>query len=196
MRLRRKIQHLPDGVGSGATRLNRPVFLIGFMGVGKSSVAAVLGQTLGVPVREMDEVIAERENRSIPEIFQQDGEAYFREVEHRVLEELGSGPQIISCGGGVPMRRDNVESMHALGLTVLLTAEPETVFQRVRHDDNRPLLRGNMNVAYIAELMEQRRERYESAADCCVATDGRTVEELCREIVALLERRGLCPARP
>ena len=87
MRLRRKIQHLPDGVGSGATRLNRPVFLIGFMGVGKSSVAAVLGQTLGVPVREMDEVIAERENRSIPEIFQQDGEAYFREVEHRVLEE-------------------------------------------------------------------------------------------------------------
>ena len=194
MRLRVNIQYLPDGVGAdvGSSRLNRPVFLIGFMGVGKSSVASQLSRMLEAPVWEMDACIEERENLTIPEIFSRCGEDYFREVEHTVLEELGSGPQIISCGGGVPMRRDNVESMHALGVTVLLTAEPETIYERVRHDDNRPLLRGNMNVAYIAQLMEQRRERYEAAADCSVTTAGKSVEELCREILALLRERGIC----
>ena len=187
-----QIQRLPDNSGSGALRLRKPVFLIGFMGVGKSSVAALLGQRLNVPVQEMDACIVEREGMSIPEIFDRRGEPYFRDAEHALLEELGSEAQIISCGGGVPMRPDNVKSMHELGLTLLLTARPETILERVRHDDDRPLLRGRKNVTYIAELMEQRRERYEAAADCQVSTDGRTVEELSREIVALLTEWDVC----
>ena len=173
-------------------KLKKPVFLIGFMGVGKSSVAARLGELLEAPVWEMDAYIEETEGRSIPEIFRRSGEDYFREAEHAALVKLGCGPRVISCGGGVPMRQDNVESMHDLGVTLLLTAQPETVYERVRFDRNRPLLEGNMNVAYIAGLMEQRRERYEAAADFRVSTDGRTVEELCREIIELLESRGVC----
>lgn len=182
---------MQDGREGGAEKacLSAPLFLIGFMGVGKSSIAAHLGQLLGVPAREMDDYIEEKVGLSIPEIFDQHGEAFFREVESAAVAELGGqGPQVISCGGGVPMRQENVDRMRACGVTVLLTAEPDTIFQRVRHDENRPLLKGNMNVAYIAQLMEQRRERYEAAADCQVSTDGKTVEEICREIVELLDR--------
>lgn len=93
---------------------------------------------------------------------------------------------MISCGGGVPLRQGNVDNMRACGVIVLLTAAPETIFSRVRHNQNRPLLAGNMNVEYIAQLMEQRRARYQAAADYQVSTDGKTVEEICREIVARL----------
>lgn len=71
---------------------------------------------------------------------------------------------MISCGGGVPLRQGNVDNMRACGVIVLLTAAPETIFSRVRHNQNRPLLAGNMNVEYIAQLMEQRRARYQAAA--------------------------------
>ena len=167
--------------GAEKDGMTSPLFLIGFMGVGKSSIAARLGQLLGVPAREMDDYIEEKVGLSIPEIFDQRGEAFFREVE--------SATVAISCGGGVPMRQENVDCMRACGVIVLLTATPETIFQRVRHNENRPLLKGNMNVEYIAQLMEQRRERYEAAADCRVSTDGKTVEEICREIVDLLGQR-------
>ena len=167
--------------GAEKDGMTSPLFLIGFMGVGKSSIAARLGQLLGVPAREMDDYIEEKVGLSIPEIFDQRGEAFFREVESATVAELGSqGPQVISCGGGVPMRQENVDCMRACGVIVLLTATPETIFQ---------LLKGNMNVEYIAQLMEQRRERYEAAADCRVSTDGKTVEEICREIVDLLGQR-------
>ena len=176
--------------GAEKDGMTSPLFLIGFMGVGKSSIAARLGQLLGVPAREMDDYIEEKVGLSIPEIFDQRGEAFFREVESATVAELGSqGPQVISCGGGVPMRQENVDCMRACGVIVLLTATPETIFQRVRHNENRPLLKGNMNVEYIAQLMEQRRERYAAAADCRVSTDGKTVEEICREIVDLLGQR-------
>ena len=176
--------------GAGVAGLSAPLFLIGFMGVGKSSIAARLGQLLSVPAREMDDYIEEKVGLSIPEIFDQQGEAFFREVESAAVAELGNqGPQVISCGGGVPMRQENVDCMRAYGVTILLTAEADTIFQRVRHNENRPLLKGNMNVAYIAQLMEQRRERYEAAADCKVSTDGKTVEEICREIVDLLSQK-------
>ena len=103
------------------------------------------------------------------------------------MAELGNmGPRVISCGGGVPMRAANVSNMRASGKTLLLTAQPETIFQRVRKGNNRPLLNGNMNLPYITQLMEQRRERYEAAADTQVCTDGKTVEEICQEIVTLL----------
>ena len=73
--------------------------------------------------------------------------------------------------------------MKGQGKIVLLTATPETVFERVRHSTNRPVLNGNMNVEYIKELMEKRRERYELAADIAVATDGKSAEEICQEIL-------------
>ena len=164
--------------------------MIGFMGVGKSSIALELGHLLGLHTVEMDDYIVQQEGRSIPEIFDQDGEAYFRQVESAVVVTLGeSEPCVISCGGGVPMREENRKNMKKYGAVVLLTACPETVFQRVRHDQNRPLLKDNMNVDYIASLMAQRQPAYEQAADFAVSTDGKTPAEISREVAGLLTQR-------
>lgn len=163
--------------------MKKRVFLIGFMGVGKSSIAAELSRLLEINSVEMDEFIVQQEGMTIPELFQVHGEDYFRAVESAAVVTLGERePMVISCGGGVPMREENVKNMKQRGVVVQLTAKPETIFERVRHDENRPLLKGNMNVGYITQLMEQRQPHYDRAADFSVSTDGKSVSEICREI--------------
>lgn len=134
------------------------VFLIGFMGAGKSSVSDRLHQLLHREVIEMDACIAQKEGMSIQEIFAQKGEPYFRSCETALLESFTAGaPRIVSCGGGVPMREENVAVMRRCGTIVLLTARPEVILGRVEHDHSRPLLEGHKDVPYISALMEQRR---------------------------------------
>ncbi len=160
------------------------IFLIGFMGTGKSTVAKALKKETGAEIIEMDQLIAQRENLSIPKIFEEKGEAYFRNVETELLMELQSGEKtIVSCGGGVPMREKNVLEMKKSGKVVLLTALPETILERVRDNEDRPLLQNRKSVEGIRELMEQRREKYEAAADVMVATDGKSAETIAREIL-------------
>lgn len=160
------------------------LFLIGFMGAGKSSVAAALGNALKREVLEMDQCISEQEKMTIPEIFAQKGEAYFRQCETQLLRDCANRePQVVSCGGGVPMRQENVEAMRACGTVVLLTARPEVILERVKDDHNRPLLEGHKDVPYISGLMEQRRPHYEAAADLTVDTSDLTIQEVCREIL-------------
>ena len=160
------------------------IFLIGFMGTGKSTVAKALKKETGAEIIEMDQLIAQRENLSIPKIFEEKGEAYFRNVETELLMELQSGEKtIVSCGGGVPMREKNVLEMKKSGKVVLLTALPETILERVRDNEDRPLLQNRKSVEGIRELMEQRRDKYEAAADVMVATDGKSAETIAREIL-------------
>ena len=160
------------------------LFLIGFMGTGKSSVSSALGKTLDRKVLEMDNCISDRENLSIPDIFAQKGEAYFRQCETALLQDCaGQDPLVVSCGGGVPMREENVAAMKACGTVVLLTARPEVILERVKDDHNRPLLEGHKDVPYISSLMEQRRPYYEAAADIIVDTSDLTIQEVCREIL-------------
>lgn len=161
------------------------IFLIGFMGSGKSTVAAYLSNHFKMDIIEMDQMIAMREGMSIPDIFEQHGEEYFRDAETKLLFEiLSEENKVVSCGGGVVLREQNVEVMKKGGLVVLLAAKPETILERVKDDDNRPLLRGNKNVAYISELMEKRRERYEYAADIVIWTDGKDLQNICEEIMS------------
>ena len=160
------------------------LFLIGFMGAGKSSVSAGLGRMLGREVVEMDERIAAQEGMSIPELFAQKGEPYFRACETALLKSFAQGaPRIVSCGGGVPLREENVAAMRESGTVVLLTASPEVILERVRDSDERPLLQGHKDVPYIAALMEQRRPRYEAAADITVDTSRLNIEEVCRQVL-------------
>lgn len=160
------------------------LFLIGFMGAGKSSVSAGLGRMLGREVVEMDERIAAQEGMSIPEIFAQKGEPYFRACETALIKSFAQGaPRIVSCGGGVPLREENVAAMRESGTVVLLTASPEVILERVKDSDERPLLQGHKDVPYIAALMEQRRPRYEAAADITVDTSRLNIEEVCRQVL-------------
>lgn len=159
------------------------IFLIGFMGTGKSTISTVLGKELSTEVIEMDELIVKRQGMPISQIFETRGEEYFRELETGLLVELQQRDGVIvSCGGGTPMRECNVAEMKKSGIIVLLTARPETIFERVRYSHNRPLIEHNKTVEYIAELLEKRREKYEAAADVTIATDGKDTHEICREI--------------
>ncbi len=167
--------------------LDYNIFLIGFMGTGKSTIAEDLKTIYGMDVVEMDQVIADQERMSIPDIFASHGEEYFRALETNLLKELQFRTNtVISCGGGVAMRVENVNEMKKSGKVVLLTATLETVCERVKDSDERPILNGNKNAAYIAELIEKRRERYESAADIIVSTDKKSVQEICKEIIIKL----------
>lgn len=166
------------------------IFLIGFMGVGKSTISQVLKQMLGGQAWcvEMDQVIVEQQGMSIAQIFEERGEAYFRQLETNLLLEFEKeSGAIVSCGGGVVMREENVASMKKNGTIVLLTATPETIYERVKDSTSRPLLNSDMSVSHIRELMEARRPQYVSAADVMVSTDGKTANEICTEILERIQ---------
>ena len=136
----------------------------------------------------MDQVIAEREEMSIPDIFVTYGEEYFRDLETSLLIEMQDRKNtVISCGGGAALRERNVEEMKKNGRVVLLTASPEVVYERVKDSNDRPVLNGRKNVEGIAELMEQRRGKYEAAADIVINTDHKTVLQVCEELVQRLQ---------
>ena len=161
------------------------IFLIGFMGAGKSRIARELSAMTGWKVFEADRRIEELCKRTIPEIFRESGEAFFRKKEREVLDSLfREGRCVVSCGGGMALRASNVLQMQALGHIVLLRARPETILLRVsKHPDTRPLLAGRLSVEGIAGLMAQRDPQYHRAAEIIVDTDGRTPREIAEEIL-------------
>ena len=163
---------------------NYNIFLIGFMGAGKSTISDYLKNALAMDVVEMDQCIVERQGMSISDIFETYGEEYFRELETNLLIEMQSQSNVVvSCGGGVPMRERNVVEMKKNGRVVLLTAKPETILERVKDNHDRPLLENNKTVPFIADLMEKRRAKYEAAADIVIQTDGKSELEICEEMI-------------
>lgn len=163
---------------------NYNIFLIGFMGAGKSTISDYLKNALAMDVVEMDQCIVERQGMSISDIFETYGEEYFRELETNLLIEMQSQSNVVvSCGGGVPMRERNVVEMKKNGRVVLLTAKPETILERVKDNHDRPLLENNKTVPFIADLMEKRRMKYEAAADIVIQTDGKSELEICEELI-------------
>lgn len=168
-------------------KLEKNIYLIGFMGAGKSSVSRAMKEISGLQEIDMDEAIVQREGKTISEIFEQNGEDYFREIETAVLEGLASQTGlIVSCGGGVILKEENRRTMKESGEVVYLSAEAETIYERVRHGKNRPLLNGNMNVEYIRKLMEERMSSYQLAKTCEVATDGKNPEVIAEEIFRMI----------
>ncbi len=163
------------------------IYLIGFMGAGKSTVARCLCSMYGLQLVEMDETIAAEEGMSIPDIFAARGEAYFRSLETALLERSAQAGTVISCGGGVAMREENVRLMQEKGTVVLLKASSQVVFDRVKYSTDRPLLNGNMTLEHVTELLEARRPFYERAAEIEIMTDQKTPEEICQEIKTALE---------
>lgn len=170
--------------------MKRNIYFIGFMGTGKSTISKKLSAAIGYQEIDTDYKIAEKENMRISEIFEKYGEAYFRNLETEFLKEMQKKEGcIISCGGGMVLRRENVELMKENGVIVLLTATPETVLKRVENGKERPILNGHMNVEYIEELMEKRRVYYEAAGEIIIATDGKETGEIVEELQKKLSSR-------
>lgn len=169
---------------------NSNLILIGFMGTGKSTIARQLSQKLSLPFFEMDQLIVEQEGKEISEIFKENGEDYFRDLETSLLKNiLQKNGGIISCGGGIVLRDENIKEMKEHGSVVLLTATPETILQRVQYSNSRPVLSGKKNIHDIAKLMEERQEKYFQAADITISTDTKSLARICDEILDVLTRR-------
>ena len=162
--------------------------LIGFMGSGKTSVGLKLSYKLKMPVEDTDKLIERREGKSIRQIFEEEGEEVFRKKETELLGELADrqGRVIYSVGGGTPVREENRKLLRQLGTVVYLQISPETVYERLKGDTTRPLLQCENPLEKIRELMESRKEAYESCADIIIAVDLLDMEEILEQICGKL----------
>lgn len=165
------------------------VILIGFMGCGKTTVGLKLSYRLRRTVIDTDKEIEREEKRSISDIFASDGEGYFRDRETACLKKLmeNLGNQIISVGGGLPMREENRRLLHELGQVFYLRASAETIYDRVKHDTTRPLLQGDDPKNKIRTLLDERDTYYREAADIIVDVDNKEFEQILDEIVRQVE---------
>ena len=163
---------------------NKNIFLIGFMGSGKSTIAKFLAKETQKELLEMDETIEAEEGCSINQIFEVHGEEYFRDLESQLVARIAErGGSIVSCGGGAILREANILKMRENGVVIYLSATPETIYKRVCNSTNRPLLNGNMNVEYITQLMEKRLPRYEHAADIVIDVNDKEKSDIVVEIL-------------
>lgn len=160
------------------------VILIGFMGCGKSTVGLRLSYRLRRTIIDTDREIEKEESRTITDIFATDGEAYFRDRETACLKRLKSSAnnQIISVGGGLPMREENRALLHELGQVFYLRAEGETIYERVKDDTKRPLLQVEDPLARIKTLITERDPYYREAADVVITVDGKSFSQILDEI--------------
>ncbi len=154
------------------------LILTGFMATGKSAVGQLLAEALGYRFLDTDQMIEAQMGKSIPRIFQEDGETHFRQLEGEVLEEkAGSEGLVIASGGGMIMDEDNYQRLHQLGPIVCLQATPEVILERAGRKKNRPLLAVPNPLEKIRALLAARREAY-ARADFCVDTSQKTPEEV------------------
>lgn len=161
------------------------IVLIGPMGVGKSTVGRLLADRLGVAFVDGDDVVVEREGRPISDIFVDDGEDYFRDVERAVtLELLDSATGVLALGGGAPMQ-ELIGAALAGRPVVFLDVGIADAAARIGFDTSRPLLAVQPRATWIA-MMKQRRPTYERLARWQVDTAGRSPEEVVEEILIAL----------
>lgn len=160
------------------------VILIGFMGCGKTTVGLKLSYRLRRSIIDTDKEIEKEEKRTISEIFATDGEPYFRERETACLRKLieSTNNQIISVGGGLPLREENRRLLHELGQVFYLCAKGETIYERVKGDTTRPLLQVEDPLTRIETLLLERDPYYREAADVVITVDGKNFEEILSEI--------------
>ncbi len=164
------------------------VILIGFMGCGKSTIGIKLSYRLRRPLLDTDKMIEKEENRAISDIFATDGEGHFRDLETQCLKKLiqTEKNQIISVGGGLPIREENHTLLKELGTVVYLRAKPETIYERVKYDTTRPLLQGKNPQEKIRILMGQRTAIYEKVADVIIYVDEKDFDTILDEIAERL----------
>ncbi len=167
----------------------RNIILIGFMGSGKTTVGLRLSYRLRMPVEDTDKLIEQKENRRIKDIFATEGEEYFRRRETELLQEISrrNYGRILSVGGGTPVRAENRELLRRCGTVVYLRIRPETVYERLKGDTTRPLLQCEDPLLKIRELMEARKDAYESCADIIVDVDQLSMEEILNQITQGLD---------
>lgn len=188
----------PSGEQARAIRdalAGRSIVLVGLMGCGKSSIGRRLSGALALSFVDADDEIERAAGKSIPEIFEDYGEAYFRDGERRVISRLlNSGPQVLATGGGAYMNADTRQAIRERGISIWLKAELAVLMRRVMRRSNRPLLKAADPEGKMRELMALRYPVY-AEADLTIETREVAHDIIVGEIVAALTARlGAAPA--
>jgi shikimate kinase len=173
-----------------AARIDRPLVLVGMMGVGKSTVGRKLAQLLGLPFADADEEIEEAAQMSVGEIFERFGEDYFRAGERRVIARLlDGGPSVLATGGGAFVQPPTRALILERGIAVWLDSDVATLVERVGRKDTRPLLREGDPAEIVARLKSERESSYAEAPIKVLSVPGphgETVNRILQELAAWL----------
>jgi shikimate kinase len=168
------------------TEMESNIILVGFMGTGKTTVGRQLAAETGRNFYDMDVLIEEHAGMSVPDIFEQKGEKYFRELERRILTDAVKGTdKILAAGGGIVLNPDNVAVMKQNGIVIALAAQVDTLWERLKDSTARPLLKGENPREKMEQLYTQRTGLYQDA-DFIVHVDGKSPSILAKEIVQLV----------
>ncbi len=164
------------------------LYLIGFMGVGKTTIGKQIAAVNKVVFIDTDSQIEKETSKSIKEIFETDGEIAFRKLETDTIRSIDR-KAIIACGGGLPLHNNNIEYLKYKGTVIYLKASTETLIKRLEKNKNkRPLISNLTNeerLEFIRKILKERRGTYKQA-DYTIETDNKTVKEVLREINSLL----------
>lgn len=172
------------------TVANKPnIYLIGFMGVGKSSVGRKVARKLGMLFIDSDKAIEGKAGMSVNEIFAQNGEKAFREFEREFIKS--GHPEngcVVACGGGLPIEEGMIEILKSRGIVVGLFAHSDTILERTDRRDTRPILNVENKEARINDLLKSRQDTYKQA-DYLFFSQGRPIEDVAADIVRVYLRR-------
>lgn len=166
------------------------IVLVGFMGTGKTTVGRLIAERLSWRFADTDKLIETRAGKSIPDIFQQEGESAFRKLESAICGEVGAWRHtVIATGGGVWIDPANREKLGATGFVVCLRAPLEQIEARLAADRSRPMLDGPNRHQRIIDLMNTRQAAY-ATIPRAIDTDGATPYAICEKIIALWRAAG------
>jgi len=178
----------------GVVDINKNIILIGLSGTGKTTVGVRLAEMLNRPFFDLDEIIEREEGEDIPNIFALKGEKYFRDQESFKVKEFSrmlEGPAVISTGGGVVLREENIRHLQESGLIILLTASPEEIARRLGGAQDRPLLQNQDPqdaLEKIRHMNEKRNPLYLKASDLKICTDNKTARQVAQELASLIQK--------
>lgn len=160
------------------------IALIGFMGTGKTTISKVLSKRLNRELIDTDKAIEKKAGITIAEIFEKHGEDGFRDIESHIIKDLkDKRGAIISFGGGVCLREENISNIRENHKVILLEVSSKAIFERVSRDSKRPVLKGKTDIASIEKIMDKRKASYRRCADKVIYTDGKTISEIADIII-------------
>lgn len=172
--------------------LSKTITMIGLMGAGKTAVGSLVAQKLGVPFVDSDQEIEKAANMTVAEIFERDGEAFFRAKESQILERLLTGtPCVLSTGGGAYLSDINRALISKHGAAVWLRADLDLLWSRVRHKNTRPLLRTADPKQTLSDLLDARTPIYENAEIEVLSEQGISLENMALKVIDTLVKSPL-----
>lgn len=163
------------------------IVLMGFMGAGKTTVGKCLAKALSCEFIDTDERIEKEQGRKISDIFEEDGEQAFRDMETDLLKRLQDSEEdfVLSIGGGMPVREENRALLRSIGTVIYLRTSKKEIIRRVSGDTNRPLLQGGSLEEKVTSLMNAREGIYIETAHVEVVTDGKYPKKVVEEIIEM-----------